>query len=79
MQVMIDLPKEAVAFHGEHQIQDDVRISYALWLVRTGRVTVGKAATLAGMDIYSFMSVCKENSVPVIDYDREELKKVMAG
>ena len=79
MQVMIDLPEEAVLYQGEHQIQDDVKLSYALWLVRLGRVTVGKAAELAGMDIYSFISACKENGIAVIDYDREELKKAMAG
>jgi predicted HTH domain antitoxin len=79
LQVMIELPKEVVAFQGEEQIQGDVQLSYSLWLVRTGRITVGKAAALAGLDIYRFMSICKDNSIPVIDYDRDELKQAMEG
>jgi len=79
LQVMIELPKEVVAFQGEEQIQDDVQLSYSLWLVRTGRITVGKAAELAGLDIYKFMSICKDNRIPVIDCDRDELKQAMEG
>jgi len=54
-----------------------MRTSYALWLFQRGRITLGKAAELAGADLYDFMLVCKDNPVPVIDPSREELLEEM--
>lgn len=73
MQIAIDLPNDFVAFQDEQTIRHDIRISYALWLFQTGRVTISKAAELASMDIYDFMAACKINRVPVIDVERSEL------
>ena len=50
-----------------------MRLSYALWLFKNARVTLTKAAELAGLDIYDFMSACKQNEVAVIDISKEEL------
>jgi predicted HTH domain antitoxin len=40
---------------------------------------LAKAAELAGLDIYDFMQVCKDNSVPVIDISRTELLDELSG
>nr|VFJ68151.1 MAG: Predicted antitoxin, contains HTH domain [Candidatus Kentron sp. DK] len=73
MQIAIDLPNDFVAFQGEHDIRRDIRLSYALWLFQAERVTISKAAELAGMDIYDFMATCKASRIPVIDVDRSTL------
>lgn len=41
--------------------------------IKNAKVTITKAAELAGMDIYDFMAACKQNQVPVIDICKEEL------
>jgi predicted HTH domain antitoxin len=79
MQIAIDLPNDFVAFQGASQVQKEVRISYALWLYQQTRVTLSKAAQLAGLDIYDFMSVCKANQVPTIDISPEDLAQELAG
>jgi len=38
-----------------------------------------KAAELAGMNLYDFMSICKANRIPVIDITREELLEELSG
>lgn len=73
MQIAIDLPNDFVFLQGASQVQKEIRISYALWLFQQARVTLAKAAELAGMDIYEFMSVCKSNQVPTLDISPEEL------
>lgn len=73
MQVSVELPQDVVTFLGERQLQSDLRLSYALWLYQTGRATIGKACRLAGMDIYEFMTACREYKVPVMEFDRDEI------
>jgi len=79
MQIAIELPNDFVALQTEPVIRHEIRTSYALWLFQRGRVTLGKAAELAGVDLYDFMLICKENRVPVIDPSREELIAEMNG
>ena len=52
MQIAIDLPSDFVAFRGASLVQKEIRVSYALWLYQQTRVTLSKAAQLAGLDIY---------------------------
>ncbi|MBA3059433.1 MAG: UPF0175 family protein [Gammaproteobacteria bacterium] len=79
MQIAIDLPNDFVAFQTITDLEQEVRSSYALWLYQRGRVTLAKAAELAGISLYDFMSLCKSNQVPVIDMTREELLDEIAG
>ena len=79
MQIAIDLPSDFVAFCGASQVQKEIRISYALGLYQQTRVTLSKAAQLAGLDIYEFMSVCKANQVPTMDISPDELAQEIAG
>jgi predicted HTH domain antitoxin len=77
MQVAIDLPQDFVEMLTEEAIAKEMRVTYALALFKDARVTVSKAAELAGMDIYGFMSACKAHQIPVIDASREELIREM--
>lgn len=73
MQVAINLPSDFVEMQTASVIEGEMRVSYALTLFKAARVTLSKAAELAGMTIYDFMKVCKENQIPVIDITREAL------
>lgn len=79
MQIAIDLPNDFVAFQAVPEIKQEIRTSYALWLYQRERVTLVKAAELAGINLYDFMTVCKTNRVPVIDITRDELLEEMNG
>lgn len=79
MQIAIDLPNDFVQFQTETDLQQEIRMSYAVWLYQHQRVTLGKAAELAGVDIYDFMSLCKANKVPVIDITRDEILAELDG
>lgn len=79
MQVAIDLPNDFVAFQAAADIRQEVRGSYALWLYQRERVTLAKAAEIAGVSLYDFMGLCKSNQVPVIDVSRDELLAELAG
>ncbi len=79
MQIAIDLPNDFVAFQAVPDIQQEVRTSYALWLYQRERVTLAKAAELAGVCLYDFMNLCKTNRIPVIDITRDELLEELAG
>ena len=79
MQVVIDLPNDFVAFQSMADLKQEVSSSYALWLYQRGRVTLAKAAELAGISLYDFMGLCKSNLIPVIDITRDELLDEIAG
>ncbi len=79
MQITIDLPNDFVAFQAIPEIQQEIRTSYALCLYQKERVTLVKAAELAGISLYDFMSTCKANRVPVIGITREELLEELTG
>jgi len=79
MQIAIDLPNDFVAFQSAADIEKDMRLSYSLWLFKNARVTIAKAAELAGLDIYDFMAACKQNEVAVINISKEELREELAG
>jgi predicted HTH domain antitoxin len=73
MQVAIDLPNDLVAFQGAENTRQELCIAYALWLFQRERVTLAKAAEVAGVSLHEFMSACKSHHIPVIDMSRDEL------
>ena len=79
MQVAIDLPNDLVAFQGAADIRQKLRTSSALWLLQRERVTLAKAAEIAGVSLYEFLKLCKSNQIPVIDMSRDELTAELEG
>lgn len=79
MQIAIELPNDFVDFQAEPVIRREIATSYALWLYQQERVTLAKAAELAGLDLYDFMVACKDNGVPVIKLSREQLLEELSG
>lgn len=56
-----------------------MKLSYALRLYKHAKVTISRAAQLAGLDIYQFMAACKQEEIPVIDVSKEELETQLKG
>ena len=79
MQIAIELPNDFVTMQAKTKIKQEIRLSYALRLFKSAKVTLSKAAELAGIDIYDFIKFCKEEQIPVIDITKEELLKELKG
>lgn len=79
MQLAIELPNDFMALEKEQEVQQEVRLSYALRLYKHSKVTISRATQLAGMDIYQFMAACKQEEIDVIDVSKEALQKELEG
>jgi len=75
MQVSIEVPNDFMALENIQEIQQEIQYSYALRLYKHAKVTISRAAELAGVDIYGFMALCKKEQIPVIDMTADELKQ----
>lgn len=79
MQVAIDLPNDFVAFQAVADIRQEIRNAYALCHYQRERVSLAKAAEIAGLSLYDFMSLRKSDQFPVIDVSRDEFMAELAG
>jgi predicted HTH domain antitoxin len=79
MEITLNLPNNFTAFQSMADIEQDIRLSYSLWLFKNAKVSISKAAELANLTIYEFMNACKKNDVPVIDMSKDELLEDLAG
>lgn len=79
MDITLNLPNNFTAFQSMADIEQDIRLSYSLWLFKNAKVSISKAAELANLSIYEFMNACKKNDVPVIDMSKDELLDDLAG
>ena len=55
--------------------EEEARLFLALKLYEVGRLTLGKAARLAGLSKRTFMEVMGKQGVPVFAYSPEELRE----
>jgi predicted HTH domain antitoxin len=78
MQITLNLPNDFVTLQSPVEIEQDMRLSYALWLFKFSKVTLSKAAELAELTIYDFISACKKNDIAVIDMTKDELLEELA-
>lgn len=80
VKISVELPAEAVAVDGRSvgELASDLRLLWIIDRVRSGCVSVGKGAQLAGMDRWSFVLAMGKHGAPVIGYPVEDLKKDIA-
>lgn len=77
MHIAVELPNDFVEMQTEQAIAKEMRLAYALSLFKAGRVSLAKAAELAGVDIYAFIAKCKDERIEVIATSRDELLREM--
>jgi predicted HTH domain antitoxin len=64
----------------EQELGNDMKVYTAMWLYIKGKLTIGKAAKLAGKDRYSFELLLAENKIPIsflIEDDIENDVKIL--
>ena len=76
LMISVALPAEAAEIDGRSagELAGELRLLSIIDRVRSGDISLGRGAVLAGMDRWSFMRAM-ERGVPVIGYPIEDLKK----
>ena len=77
MKISVELPAEAADIDGRSvgELASELRLLWIIDRVRSGCISLGRGAVLAGMDRWAFMQAMSERGVPVIGYSVEDLKK----
>ena len=77
LKISVELPAEATEIDGRStgELAADLRLLWIIDRVRAGCISLGRGATLAGMDRWSFMRAMDERGVSVIGYSVEDLRK----
>jgi predicted HTH domain antitoxin len=80
LRVSVELPAEAAEIEGRSAGERaiELRLLWVIDRVRSGSISLGRGAMLAGMDRWSFMRAMDERGVPAIGYSVEDLKKDIA-
>ena len=73
MQVSVELSDVYFSFYDKSVLAREMQLSLALILLKQGKVSISKAANIAGLDLYEFMRECKRNEIPVINISGEDL------
>lgn len=75
MQIILEFPDTFVRFFSREQIQRELLLNNSLMLVKQGKMSISKAAQMAGLDLYDFLRECKQNQIAAIDYGIQDVKE----
>ena len=77
LRISVELPAEAAEIDGRSvgELASELRLLWIIDRVRSGGISLGRGAVLAGLDRWSFMRAMDERGVPVIGYSVEDLRK----
>ncbi len=75
--ITVDLPADILLTlnENENELKQDIKISLAIRLYRLQKLTIGKAAEIAGMSHYNFECLLSENEVPISTLTIEDVIK----
>lgn len=57
----------------KNALQEETQIAIAVRLFKDHRLSLGKAAELAGVSLISFMDILRQFKVPIVEYGEDEL------
>lgn len=67
IELTLDLPPQIT--------KDEAQTLLAIKLYETDRLSLGKAAELAGYSVRAFLEVLEHHQIPVVKYSPEDLRK----
>lgn len=75
--INIDLPSDILLTlnESEQELKNRIKLSLALQLYVLQKVTIGKAAQIAGMSRLQFESVLSENKIPISTLEIDDVLK----
>ena len=65
--ITIDFPSDILLTlnENENELRYDIKLSLAIRLYRLQKLTIGKAAQIAGLSRFNFETILSENEVPI--------------
>jgi len=72
--IVVKLPSDLAMLLKPRRVEDEVRLLVAIELYREGRVSLGKAAEIAGLHVREFLYELHARGIS-LSYDLEELKE----
>lgn len=74
MHIDVEIPDRFEFLADRKEWQQNLKLYTALMLFKQHKISIGAGSELAGIDIYSFMKLCGQHGIPVIDYEPGELE-----
>jgi len=73
--ISIDFPSDILLTlnKNENELKQDIKLALAIRLFRLQKLTIGKAAQIAGLSRLDFETVLSENEVPISNLSIEEV------
>ncbi|HHV85795.1 MAG TPA: UPF0175 family protein [Petrimonas sp.] len=74
-EIIIELPSDIYLAlnESENELKKNIKISLAIRLYRLRKLTLGKAAQIAGLSRYEFENVLVENDIPISNLTIEDV------
>jgi predicted HTH domain antitoxin len=78
--IMFEISADVISALGETEaaLTTEARLSMAMHLFTSRKLSAGKAAKVAGMDKWQFIMEMGKNGISYIDYSSSELEKELA-
>ena len=75
--VTIDFPSDILLAlnENEQELKKDIKLSFAIRLYRMQKLTIGKAAQIAGMSRYDFETVLSDNEISISNLNFTDVMK----
>lgn len=75
--VTIDFPSDILLAlnENEQELKKDIKLSFAIRLYRMQKLTIGKAAQIAGMSRYDFETVLSDNEISISNLNFSDVMK----
>lgn len=73
--ISVDLPSDILLTlnASENELREDIKLSLAIQMYLKQKVTIGKAAQIAGMSRFEFENKLSENKIPISNLDIEDV------
>lgn len=78
MQIILEVPEQLGLDKSPPEVGGMLKLYAALALFKSGKLSAGAAAELAGIERYTFMSKCKQNDIATINYTADDLEAELA-
>ena len=74
-QITVDFPSDILLTlnENENELKKDIKLSLAIRLYKLQKLTIGKAAQVAGLSRFDFETVLSDNGVPISNLTIEDV------
>ncbi len=73
--IQVELPSDILLALNEDELglKKDIKLSYAIRLYQLQKLTIGKAAQLAGLSRFEFENKLSDNQIPISNLNYEDV------